>query len=224
MTTTTTYQPDDSPVVDQSASPDDDTVAIHRRTIDKILIGFGVVAALAFLVAGSLLLWGNRFASDYVGDELSSQNISFPAAAALEDQGRSDLVKYADESVNTGKEAEAYASFINGHLEGIADGATYADLGTTEREAGAAVTAAVDAGESQATIDKLQADADAVTAQRDSLFRGETLRGLLLSAYAWSTVGMIAGIAAIGAFLAAAVMTVLVVLGIVHLRRHPATT
>ena len=125
--------------------------------------------------------------------------------------------------MNTGKEAEAYASFINGHLEGIADGATYADLGTTEREAGAAVTAAVDAGESQATIDKLQADADAVTAQRDSLFRGETLRGLLLSAYAWSTVGMIAGIAAIGAFLAAAVMTVLVVLGIVHLRRHPAT-
>ena len=224
MTTTTTYQPDGSTIVDQTASPVDDTVAIHRRTIDKILIGFGVVAALAFLVAGSLLLWGNRFASDYVGDELSSQNISFPAAAALEDQGRSDLVKYADQSVNTGKEAEAYASFINGHLEGIADGATYADLGTTEREAATAVTAAVDAGESQATIDKLQADADAVTAQRDSLFRGETLRGLLLSAYAWSTVGMIAGIAAIGAFLAAAVMTVLVVLGIVHLRRHPATT
>jgi hypothetical protein len=223
MTTTTTYQPDNSQVVDQSAPPDDDTVAIHRRTIDKILIGFGVVAALAFLVAGSLLLWGNRFASDYVGDELSSQNISFPAAAALEDQGRSDLVKYADQSVNTGKEAEAYASFINGHLEGIADGATYADLGTPEREAVAAVTAAVDAGESQAAIDELQADADAVTAQRDSLFRGETLRGLLLSAYAWSTVGMIAGIAAIGAFLAAAVMSVLVVLGIVHLRRHTAT-
>ena len=224
MTTTTTYRPDSSPVVDQSASPDDDTVAIHRRTIDKILIGFGVVAALAFLVAGSLLLWGNRFASDYVGDELSSQNISFPAAAALEDQGRSDLVKYADQSVNTGQEAEAYASFINGHLEGIADGATYADLGTPEREAAAAVTAAVDAGESQATVDQLQADADAVTAQRDSLFRGETLRGLLLSAYAWSTVGMIAGLAAIGAFLAAAVMAVLVVLGIVHLRRHPATS
>ena len=60
-----------------------------------------------------------------------------------------------------------------------------------------------------------------MTAQRDSLFRGETLRGLLLSAYAWSTVGMIAGIAAIGAFLAAAVMGILVVLGIVHLRRRP---
>ena len=111
-----------------------------------------------------------------------------------------------------------------GTCEGIADGATYAELGTPEREAKGAVAAAVDAGEPQATVDTLQAEADAVTAQRDSLFRGETLRGLLLTAYAWSTVGMIAGIAAIGAFLAAAVMAVLVVMGIVHLRRHPATT
>ena len=60
--------------------------------------------------------------------------------------------------------------------------------------------------------------------QRNTLFKGETLRGLLLSAYAWSTVGMIAGIAAIGAFIAAAVMGVLVALGIVHHRRMPRTT
>ena len=63
-----------------------------------------------------------------------------------------------------------------------------------------------------------------MTAQRDSLFKGETLRGLLLTAFAWSTVGMIAGYAAIGAFIAAAMMAVLVVLGFVHLRRTHATT
>jgi hypothetical protein len=218
-------QPTNSPTAGASRPSDeqpDDTVAIHRRTIDKVLIGFGVVATMAFLVAGSLLLWGNQFSSDYVGDELASQNISFPPAESLEEEGRTDLLDFAGESVDTGADAEAYASFINGHLEGIADGATYADLGTIEREAKAAVAAAVDAGEPQATIDELQAEADGVTAQRDSLFRGETLRGLLLSAYAWSTVGMIAGIAAIGAFLAAAVMGILVVLGIVHLRRRPA--
>ena len=225
MTATLVEQSNASPGVDGSASPTPhgDTVEIHRRTVDKVLIGFGVVATIAFLVAGSLLLWGNRFASDYVGDELGSQNISFPPAAALEEEGRTDLLDFAGESVDTGADAEAYASFINGHLEGIADGATFADLGTPEREAKAAVAAAVDAGEPQATIDELQATADGVTAQRDSLFRGETLRGLLLSAYAWSTVGMIAGIAAIGAFLAAAVMGILVVLGIVHLRRRPST-
>ena len=63
-----------------------------------------------------------------------------------------------------------------------------------------------------------------MTAQRDSLFKGETLRGLLLTAFAWSTVGMIAGYAAIGAFIAAAMMAVLTVLGFVHLRRTHATT
>ena len=65
----------------------------------------------------------------------------------------------------------------------------------------------------------MQAKADVVTAQRNTLFKGETLRGLLLSAYAWSTVGMIAGIAAIGAFVAAGVMAVLVVAGLVHEHR-----
>ena len=199
-------------------------VAVRRRTIDKIMIGIGVVATGAFVVAGSLLAYGANFSDDYVHDELSSQNISFPDAESLNGEGRADLVKYAGEQVTTGPQAEAYASFINGHLEGIADGQTYADLGTVERAAKAAVTEAVDNGQPQTTVDQLQAKADGVTAQRDSLFRGETLRGLLLTAFAWSTVGMIAGYAAIGAFIAAAMMAVLVVLGFVHLRRTHATT
>ena len=198
-------------------------VALKRRTIDSVLIGFGVVATAAFVVAGGLLMWGHNFSSDYVGDELSSQNISFPSAADLTEEGRTDLVQYADQQVDTGTEAQAYASFINGHLEGIADGATYADLGATESAAKADVTAAVDAGQPQAQIDTLQATADEISGQRNSLFKGETLRGLLLSAYAWSTVGMIAGIAAIGAFIAAALMAILVALGVVHLRRTPKT-
>ena len=52
-----------------------------------------------------------------------------------------------------------------------------------------------------------------------SLFKGETLRGLLLSSYAWATVGHIAGIAGIVAFVAAAVMAMLVGAGLVHERR-----
>jgi hypothetical protein len=75
----------------------------------------------------------------------------------------------------------------------------------------------------QAKVDELQATADGITGQRNTLFKGETLRGLLLSAYAWSTVGMIAGIAAIAAFAAAAIMLVLVGLGVVHHRRIPKT-
>ncbi len=198
-------------------------VALKRRTIDSVLIGFGVVATALFAIAGGLLTWGHNFSNDYVTNELSSQNITFPSAEELNSQGRTDLVGFADERLNTGDEAEAYASFIDGHLTGIADGATYADLGAVESAAKADVEAAIAADQPQTEIDTLQADADAISGQRNSLFKGETLRGLLLSAYAWSTVGTIAGIAAIGAFIASGLMAVLVGLGLVHHRRTPTT-
>jgi hypothetical protein len=197
------------------------TIPLTRRTIDSVLIGVGALAAVAFVVAGALLTWGSQFADDYVGDELSSQNITFPDAESLTAEGRDDLLKYAGQDLDTGEEAEAYASYIDGHLTGIADGATYAELGAVERAARGDVTAATEAGEPQATIDELQATADDISDQRNSLFKGETLRGLLLSAYAWATVGMIAGYAAIGAFIAAGLMGVLVVLGVIHHRRLP---
>lgn len=191
-------------------------VALKRRTIDSVLISFGAVLTVALVVAGGLLTWGSNFAADYVDDELSSQNITFPPAAALQEEGRTDLLKYAEEPVNTGPEAEAYASFINGHLEEIAGGATYAELGTPERAANAAVEEAVSSGASEAEIARLEGEAAEITGQRNTLFKGETLRGLLLTAFAWSTVGQIAGYAAIAAFVAAGVMLVLVLLGLRH--------
>ena len=223
MSTTINERPDNSRHRRSTRRSTAPVVAIKRRTIDSVLIGFGVVATVAFVVAGGLLTWGHNFSSDYVTKELSSQNITFPSADELNAQGRTDLVKFADQRLDTGAEAEAYASFINGHLQGIADGATYADLGATESAAKADVKAAVAAGKPQADVDALQAKADDITDQRNTLFKGETLRGLLLSAYAWSTVGMIAGIAAIGAFIAAGMMAILVGLGLVHHRRTPKT-
>lgn len=219
MTTTLTRtEPEVRPQDAVSATPAP-VVVLKRRTIDSILIGFGAVACVAFAVAGGLLTWGNSFASDYVGDELSAQNIVFPSAEGLTAEGRTDLLEFAGQKLDTGKEAEAYASYIDGHLTGIADGATFAELGGVERAANAEVAAAKEAGDSQATIDELSARAAEITGQRNALFKGETLRGLLLSAYAWSTVGSIAGYAAIGAFIAAGVMAVLVVLGMFHHRK-----
>lgn len=205
----------------QAATP---VVALKRRTIDTVLIGFGALAAVVFAVAGGLLTWGNSFADDYVGKELRSQNIIFPSAEALTKEGRTDLLKYADQKLDTGGEAEAYASYIDGHLAKVAGGATYAELGAVESAAKADVTAAVSAGKPASEVAALQAKADGVTGQRNTLFKGETLRGLLLSAYAWSTVGSIAGYAALGAFIAAALMAVLVVLGIFHHHKVVAKT
>jgi hypothetical protein len=194
---------------------DEDVVRLPRRRIDKLMIGFG--AAIVFAVAGGLLTWGADFANDYVHDELSSQRVFFPDEVSLREEGRDDLVRYADQQVTTGAEAEAYASYIGGHMEGIADGKTYAEI--DDRGAAQAVVDARESGASEAEIADLQATADELKAQRDSLFRGETLRGLLLSSYAWSTIGRIAAIAAWVAFAGAAVMAGLVVAGLVHLRR-----
>ena len=196
-------------------------VALPRRTIDAILIGIGALATVVFVVAGALLLWGSNFSDDYVHDELSSQRISFPPAEALEAEGRTDLLEFAGQPLETGDQAEAYASYIDGHLQGIAGGKTYAELGGDERAANAAVQEATEAGEPQEAIDELQAAADTITNQRNTLFKGETLRGLLLTAFAWSTVGQIAGYAAIGAFVAAVLMAILTVLRIVHYRKTP---
>ena len=197
-----------------------DVVRLPRRTIDKLLVAIGLVAAIVFAAAGAMLMWGSNFAEDYVHDELASQNVVFPDADSLREEGRDDLVKYADEQVTTGPEAEAYASFIGGHLEGIADGKTYAEI--DDRGAAQAVVDARESGASEAEIAELQATANELKTQRDTLFRGETLRGLLLSSYAWATVGAIAGIAAYVAFAGAAVLLVLVVAGVIHLRRMTA--
>ena len=199
-------------------------VAVRRRTIDAVLVGAGAVIAIVLAVAGSLLTWGSNFANDYVGKELTSQHISFPDRASLVKEGRQDLFGYAGQQVTTGTGARAYASFIAHHLDGIANGATYADLGAPESAAKAQVQTAKDAGQSTAVVAELQAKADAITNQRNTLFKGETLRGLLLSTFAWSTIGRIAGIAATVAFVAAGVMTALVILGVFHLRKARTTT
>jgi hypothetical protein len=150
---------------------------------------------------------------------LSSQQIFFPPKASLETEGRADLFSYAGQQVTSGKDAQAYASYIDHHLDGIANGLSYAELGGVERAAKAEVTAAVDAGKSESDIAALKTTAAGITGQRDTLFRGETLRGLLLSTYAWDMIGTISGIAAIISFVAAAIMLALVALGVVHLRR-----
>ena len=57
---------------------DQRVVTIPRRSIDKILIALGAVAALVFFIAGGLLLWGANFSNDYVYDELSSAERLLP--------------------------------------------------------------------------------------------------------------------------------------------------
>ena len=177
---------------------------MRRRTFDLILTGTGVVLTLVLLVAGILLTIGYNFAHSQVRDQLTEQQIYFPPAgspALADPQIGPYLNQYAGQQLTTGKQAQAYANhFIAVHLNDIAHGQTYAQ-----------VSAAAQADPSNA----------ALKAQAQSLFQGETLRGLLLNAYAFDTIASIALWAAIAAYVGAAIMLVLTVLGIIHLRRRP---
>ncbi|MFP5321253.1 MAG: hypothetical protein ACLGIC_05320 [Acidimicrobiia bacterium] len=195
----------------------DRPIPVTRRRVDHLLIGLGVVAMVVMVLAGGLLTWGSNFSEDYVSDELTAQNISFPPTEALVEEGRDDLAEFGGQQVDTGDEAEAYASFIQGHIENTAGGLTYSEI--DDRGARAAVEEAIASGASEAEVAELQETADTLTRQRDTVFKGEMLRGTLLNAYAWSTMGRIAGIAATVAFAGAAVMALLSVAGVLHLRK-----
>lgn len=191
---------------------------LDRRRVDTVLVSVGALVTVVLVAAGALLTWGSRFTEGYVGDELAAQGISFPGADALVAEGRQDLQGFAGEQVTTGEQAEAYASYIEGHIDAVADGATYAELSGPERAAKAAVNEAVAQGAPAEEVSALQAEAAKLAGQRDTIFKGEMLRGTLLNTYAWSTIGRIAGIAATVALVAAAAMAALVVAGVVHLR------
>ncbi|GIF17338.1 hypothetical protein BJ973_009700 [Actinoplanes tereljensis] len=175
---------------------------MRRRTLDLILTAVGAVLAAGLLIAGGLLTWGYNFANSTVHDQLAAQQIFFPAKGS--DALKSDeigpyLNKYAGKQLTTGAQAEAYADhFIKVHLSEIAGGKTYAQVST----------------EAQASPDdaKLQA-------QVQTLFRGETLRGMLLNAYAFWKFGQIALYSAIASFAGALILLLLTVLGFRHARR-----
>lgn len=173
-----------------------------RKVIDKVFVLLGAAVTVVLLVVGGLAWYASTFAFDNVRTELGAQQVYFPekGSPALDPEEFPDLQKYAGQLVDSGPEAKAYAnSYIGRHLEKVADGKTYAEVSALAMK--------------DPTNQKLQQ-------QKQTLFQGETLRGLLLGdGYAYWTFGQIAQYAAIAAFAGAAVMCVLVLLGLRHLAR-----
>jgi hypothetical protein len=56
---------------------------------------------------------------------------------------------------------------------------------------------------------------------RQTLFMGNTLRGMLLEAYAFGTMGVIAGYGALAALVGGIAMLLLSIAGLIHIRRTP---
>ena len=197
---------------------------MRRRTFDTLMSTAGVAITIVLVVAGALLMVGYNFANDNVTDQLSAQKIFFPQAdnEQLKDPRIGPFIKqYAGQQLTTGAQAEAYANhYIGVHIADSAEGKTYAELGGVERELRGQIAAAKAANDP--SVAALEAQLAEASATRDSVFKGETLRGLLLNAYAFWKVGQIALIAAFAAFAAGGVMAILSVLGFWHLRHVPA--
>jgi hypothetical protein len=151
------------------------------KTVPALVI-IGGILFIVLAVGGGLLLWGSNFADNMVHDQLSDQRISFPAKGAENFDAKTypGLQQYAGQAVDSGPKAKAYANeFIAVHLKGIGGGKTYSELSA------------------QSLSDPKNAELQQTV---QTMFRGETLRGLLLYAWGWSVVAAIAywvGIAAL---------------------------
>jgi hypothetical protein len=197
---------------------------MKRRTLDLIFSIGGGVMAILLLVLGLVLQNQANFAEDYVADQLAEQRITFTPEAGLSDEEKAAdcLVENAGEALTTGKQAECYANeYIGLHVAEINDGKTYSESSGASREAKAAADAATESAPDAPETLALVADADVAAAKVESLFRGETLRGLLLTTYGFSIFGERAGQAALVAFLIAAVLALASIAGFIHAIRTP---
>jgi hypothetical protein len=197
---------------------------VKRRTLDILFSigGMGIAALLAVL--GVVMSSNADFSNDYVTDQLAQQKITFKAADALTEEERSVpcLVENAGQPLLTGKQAECYANnFIGLHVKNTAGGKTYAELGDVQTGLRARIAEAQKSGDPElANLQKQLADA---TSQRETVFKGETLRGILLTSYGFSTLGEKADQASSVAFAAAGLMVLLSIAGAVHALVTPKT-
>jgi len=179
---------------------------MRRRTFDALASVAGLVLAVVLVAAGGLLIWGHNFADSQVSTQLSAQKIVFPTRnnpefKALPPADAAAMGQYAGQQMTTGAQAKVYAdNFIAFHLSKM--GGTYSQL----------------SAESIAQPNNAK-----LAALVNTVFKGTTLRGMLLNAYAFWQMGQIALWGAIVSFTGAVLMLILSALGFVHSRRVPVT-
>jgi len=184
---------------------------MNRKLFDVLVSTGGAAVVVVLLIAGALLLWGHSFTTSNVRSQLAAQQIYFPPKAAFAHPKAGTEItpamipsvsKYAGQQLLNGAQAKAWADhFIAIHLSEMPYGGVYAK-----------VSAAAMANPNNAKLKALE----------QTSFQGTTLRGMLLEAYAFSTIGAIMLWGAIACFAGAFILAILVGLGIWHARRVPA--
>jgi hypothetical protein len=153
-----------------------------------------LILGVIVLYIGVVLIRGN------VHDQLRDQQITFTPADKLSDEekswksGSQCLVDNAGQQLTTGDQARCYSDYyILLHMTESAEaagypGATYATLGTEQTNLRVQVADAKARSDAAATT-AAQQKLDAVSALRSTLQSGTSLRGQLLNAWGWDTLG-----------------------------------
>ena len=198
---------------------------MKRRTLDIMFSMGGLVLAGLLLVMGLVLTSNANFAKNYTRNQLSAEKITFKTAATLtaEEKKAPCLVKYAGQALTSGAQAECYANeFIGLHVKSAAAGRTYASQGDFITGLKAQLTDAQKATPPDAAkIADLNTQITAGTAARETLFKGETLRGLLLTSFGFSVFGVKGGQGATVAYLVSGLMLLLSLAGLYHAAKTP---
>jgi hypothetical protein len=179
---------------------------MDRSSWDKIVSGAGAVVAVVLIALGAMAVYGGNFGQQNVRDRLEPQNITFPPAEAMSPEEKAELGEFAGQQVTDGVQAEAFSRYIGGHLVDVNDGKTYSETSSEAR-------ALEDDDPAKAELD----------AKVQTLFRGETLRSILLNAYGWWTVATIALWAGVAMLIAGAALGILSILGFRHARKAAGT-
>ena len=181
---------------------------MNRSFVDRLVSATGAIVGVVLLAAAGLLFYAHSYVHGQVTDQLREQQISFPAAGSeaitsLPQADQAAITQYAGQTMVNGAQARAFADhYIKVHLAEVADGQTYSQV----------------SAKAQANRDDQQ-----LAGQVQTLFRGETLRGLLLNAYAWDTMATVAFIAAWISLAAGVLLLLLAALGLRHAKTAPKT-
>ena len=166
------------------------------------------ILVVVFAAAAGFLFYEGNFVTDMIKTQLVAQQISFPGTDQIKAGGALDPAKFPQEirdqagkPLTDGNLDRIYANdFIGEHLQGVAGGLTYATIGSKISAVNAQLANTPKTDPNYAT---LQSQVATLNGQRDTLFKGETLRGMLLNAYGWWTIGVYTTYAGVGLLLAA---------------------
>ena len=186
---------------------------MNRKSFDKIASVIGLLLAGFLIVIGGILQYGGNFATDQVATQLAPQAITIPAENG-DPKATDDVIKFfadnGEKIMTTGKQAQMYADhYIGFHMSEMP---TYAAASGANRAAAGALAA-------DPTNAELQAVAKQASGTVETVFKGDTLRGMLLNAYAFGTLGQIAMVASYVSFAGGLIFLILALLGFAHLRR-----